>query len=97
MPDIAHPVALPSFLGSSSDADLKLVFVPGAGTALDEIKVAPGSIDVLIGPEGGFSDQETEDSVAAGFRPVSLGPRVLRSETAAAAALAVLQSRWGDL
>jgi len=50
----------------------------------------------LIGSEGGFSDIEFEDAQIAGFRPVSLGPRVLRTETAAIAAIAVLQSLWGD-
>jgi len=52
---------------------------------------------VLIGPEGGFSETEYEDATIAGFDAVSLGPRVLRTETAAVAALSVLQSRWGDL
>ena len=52
---------------------------------------------LLIGPEGGFSQDECEDAGAAGFKAVSLGPRILRTETAAAAALAVIQSMWGDL
>ena len=51
----------------------------------------------LIGPEGGFSATEYEDAAIAGFEAVALGPRVLRTETAAVAALSVLQSRWGDL
>jgi 16S rRNA (uracil1498-N3)-methyltransferase len=52
---------------------------------------------LLIGPEGGFSHDEYEDAAVAGFKSVSLGPRILRTETAAAAALAVIQSMWGDL
>jgi 16S rRNA (uracil1498-N3)-methyltransferase len=52
---------------------------------------------LLIGPEGGFSQTEYEDAAVAGFTAVSLGPRVLRTETAAVAALAVMQSQWGDL
>ena len=52
---------------------------------------------LLIGPEGGFSDSEYEDARVAGFTAVSLGPRILRTESAAVAALAVLQSLWGDL
>jgi len=51
----------------------------------------------LIGPEGGFRDNEYEDAEVAGFRPVAIGPRILRTETAAIAALAILQSLWGDL
>jgi 16S rRNA (uracil1498-N3)-methyltransferase len=52
---------------------------------------------LLIGPEGGFSDNEYDDAEVAGFLPVSLGPRVLRTETAALAAVAVAQTLWGDL
>jgi 16S rRNA (uracil1498-N3)-methyltransferase len=52
---------------------------------------------ILIGPEGGFSDTEYEDAEVAGFDAVSLGPRILRTESAAAAALAVMQANWGDL
>ena len=54
-------------------------------------------IAILIGPEGGFSQTEYEDAEVAGFTAVSLGPRILRTETAAAAALAVMQAAWGDL
>jgi len=51
---------------------------------------------LLAGPEGGFEPAERERIVAAGFVPVRLGPRVLRTETAAMAALAALQTLWGD-
>jgi 16S rRNA (uracil1498-N3)-methyltransferase len=58
----------------------------------------PGAaVDLLIGPEGGFDDEELALAGAAGFQPLRLGPRVLRTETAGTVALAVLQSRWGDL
>jgi 16S rRNA (uracil1498-N3)-methyltransferase len=52
---------------------------------------------LLIGPEGGLDDAELERAAAAGFAPVRLGPRVLRTETAGIVALAVLQATWGDL
>jgi 16S rRNA (uracil1498-N3)-methyltransferase len=52
---------------------------------------------LLIGPEGGFSDREYDDAKLAGFEAVALGPRILRTETAAVAAIAIAQSRWGDL
>jgi 16S rRNA (uracil1498-N3)-methyltransferase len=58
----------------------------------------PGdSILLLVGPEGGISAEETTLATAAGFKPVRLGPRILRTETAALAMLAGLQSLWGDL
>ncbi len=54
-------------------------------------------IDLLIGPEGGFTDSEVEDAYEKGFIGVSLGYRTLRSETAAIAAIAIIQSQWGDM
>jgi len=51
----------------------------------------------LIGPEGGLAPAEYQAAQASGFEPVRLGPRILRTETAPVAALAVLQALWGDL
>lgn len=55
------------------------------------------SLCLLIGPEGGFSDPEVQAAVDAGFASLQLGPRILRTETAPLAAIAVAQARWGDL
>jgi 16S rRNA (uracil1498-N3)-methyltransferase len=52
---------------------------------------------LLIGPAGGFEPAETDELRTAGFEAASLGPRILRAETAAVAAVAIAQSRWGDL
>ena len=57
---------------------------------------APASCALLVGPEGGFSAVEAQAAVAAGFIPVSLGKRILRTETAGMAVAAVLQNRYGD-
>ncbi len=57
----------------------------------------PNEIRILVGPEGGLEMDEVALLRGIGFLPVSLGPRTLRAETAAVAALAVLQHRWGDL
>jgi 16S rRNA (uracil1498-N3)-methyltransferase len=51
----------------------------------------------MIGPEGGFSREEVERAQTVGFLPVSLGPRILRTETAAIVASAIVQSYLGDL
>jgi len=51
----------------------------------------------IIGPEGGFAEEEVERAVSAGFEPVSLGRRILRAETAALAFVALIQYEWGDL
>ncbi len=58
---------------------------------------APASVALAIGPEGGLSETEISTARAAGFESLTLGPRILRTETAPLAALAILQSRWGDM
>jgi 16S rRNA (uracil1498-N3)-methyltransferase len=56
----------------------------------------PASCALLVGPEGGFSAAEAQAAAAAGFLAVSLGKRILRTETAGIAVAAVLQNRYGD-
>ncbi len=75
----------------------RLVLAPGAATRLREIDAPAGPIILLVGPESGLADRELEDATGAGLRPVSLGPRVLRTETAGLAAIAALQAMFGDL
>lgn len=58
---------------------------------------APQSVSLLIGPEGGLSDAEIDAARRAGFEPLTLGPRVLRTETAPVAALSIVQHLWGDM
>lgn len=68
-----------------------------AGPEGDAASLLPRSAVVAIGPEGGFAPQEAAGMVEAGFIPVSLGPRVVRTETAGVAALAILLYEFGDL
>ena len=58
---------------------------------------APQSVGIVVGPEGGLSPEEVEKAIAHGFTPVSLGRRILRTETAGLAVLAILQFHWGDM
>ncbi|MGB5337315.1 MAG: 16S rRNA (uracil(1498)-N(3))-methyltransferase [Woeseiaceae bacterium] len=98
LPLIDTPIPLKNWFGSkTARVDTELILKPGASKPLARIEPPRTKVCVLIGPEGGFSDGEFEDAAVAGFTPVSLGPRVLRTETAAVAALAVLQSLAGDL
>lgn len=98
LPLLDAPVPLANWFGDRpAGADVDLVLKPGADGPLTGIEAPRTGVTILIGPEGGFSDNEYENAAIAGFRAVSLGPRILRTETAAVAALAVLQSRWGDL
>ncbi len=97
-PLIDAPVALNTWFGMSArETDTDLILRPGAPTALTSVDAPSTKVCLLIGPEGGFSDQEYADARLAGFAAVSLGPRVLRTETAALATVAVAQSLWGDL
>ena len=68
-----------------------------SGTLEKACEGRPSSVYVLVGPEGGFSEQEALRAQQAGFRPVRLGPRVLRAETAAVAIVSLLQFLLGDL
>ncbi len=79
------------------DAGGGLVLAPGSAESLRSAKPSAGRLTLLIGPEGGLTDDEVARAGDAGFLPVSLGPRVLRTETAAVAALAAAQLLWGDL
>lgn len=57
----------------------------------------PATVALLIGPEGGLSETEIATAECAGFSALALGPRVLRTETAPLASIAILQARWGDM
>lgn len=97
LPQIDAPRALAEVLAEAAIPErARLLLAPGAGDALDGPSPA-GGVECLVGPEGGFSDAERAAAVDAGYRPVGLGPRILRTETAAIAVLALAQARWGDL
>ncbi|MGB5396993.1 MAG: 16S rRNA (uracil(1498)-N(3))-methyltransferase [Gammaproteobacteria bacterium] len=79
----------------ASPQQLKLVLDPTASTSLRSLQ-PDNTIALLIGPEGGLTESEIEQAKQAGFIGVSLGPRVLRTETAGIAAISALQVLWGD-
>jgi len=76
---------------------LRLFLDPHGSLSLRELPPPTGPVCLLSGPEGGFAEHERQSALAAGFMALRLGPRVLRTETAALAALAAIQSVWGDL
>jgi 16S rRNA (uracil1498-N3)-methyltransferase len=97
-PLIDVPVPLKNWFGEKTkDADIDLILRPCAQLSFASISAPAMKVCLLIGPEGGFSDNEYEDAEIAGCTAVSFGPRILRTETAAVAAIAVAQSLWGDL
>ncbi len=100
IPVIRYPVSLHEFLAQITPEDLALFFWEEAETTMDieRVKAPPGGrIIVITGPEGGFSKHEAEVAKTAGCRLLSLGPRILRAETAAITACVCAQLIWGDL
>lgn len=75
---------------------LKVFLDPHAEHSLHELSPINQQLTLLSGPEGGFSDAERQTALAAGFVPVRLGARILRTETAVLAALSAVQCLWGD-
>ncbi|SFU51048.1 16S rRNA (uracil(1498)-N(3))-methyltransferase [Halomonas korlensis] len=95
LPPVHPPLSLVRWLAGRDEA-LRLVLHPGAAGALDQHQ-SPASAALLIGPEGGLSADDFAAALAGGFSPLSLGPRILRTETAPVVALSLLQYRFGDL
>lgn len=94
VPILHGPLPIESWI-KTVNATLKLVLHPGGDNAALPTQCAQAAL--LVGPEGGLTEQEVDAALAKGFARFSLGPRVLRTETAPAAALSLLQSRYGDL
>ena len=96
VPMVAPIEKLENWLSRPAPADtLRLMLAPDAEAALGDL--APvRRVQMLIGAEGGLDPQEVLAAQQAGFRAVRMGPRVLRTETAALAALAAMQALWGD-
>ncbi|HJV65330.1 MAG TPA: 16S rRNA (uracil(1498)-N(3))-methyltransferase [Geomonas sp.] len=69
----------------------------GLRAVLESHSQAPESVAIVVGPEGGLSAREVERAIQSGFTPVTLGRRILRTETAGLAILSILQFYWGDL
>jgi 16S rRNA (uracil1498-N3)-methyltransferase len=97
IPDIAAPLELHDFLRGIDSGATRLLLSPTGTQRVDDLQAPEGGMVVLIGPEGGLAESEQRAAIAAGFIAVRLGPRVLRTETAAVTALTVLQHRFGDL
>jgi 16S rRNA (uracil1498-N3)-methyltransferase len=98
---VVDPIcSLPQALALTAQVELKLVFWEGArAVPLRSLVPEPPPADVamLVGPEGGFSAGEVETVTAAGFHAVGLGPRILRADTAAVAAAAIIAYTLGEV
>lgn len=97
VPEVGEIASLTDFLARAGLAGtLRLVLSPGGGNKIASLKPPAQGVVLLVGPEGGWSDSELAAIRACGWNALTLGPRVLRTETAGLAALAALQACGGD-
>ncbi|MGH8153431.1 MAG: 16S rRNA (uracil(1498)-N(3))-methyltransferase [Rhodanobacteraceae bacterium] len=99
LPKIAVPLALEAFLAADTAPTpaARWVLQPGQPGGLRSLGALPPAMTIAVGPEGGFDDGDLSRLRAADYRELTLGPRILRTETAGIAALAALQAVYGDL
>ena len=102
LPEISKIMSFEEVVQYGQTCDLKIVFYENESAALHSLisssrQPAPKKILLILGPEGGFSDQEIEKVKAAGFVVAGLGPRILRAETATMAACTLIQYLFGDM
>jgi 16S rRNA (uracil1498-N3)-methyltransferase len=95
IPQINPPVSMAEWIGQREET-ARFICHPGLPSKLDDSQTLT-SIALLVGAEGGFTDEEVTHAMDHEFKPLLLGPRILRTETAAVAALSKLQVCWGDL
>lgn len=96
VPQVLNVVPLISWLGQAANSDTKFILSPHTEIALSSLQKPAGNIYLLAGPEGGFTLDEEAAAKHSGFVAIRLGKRILRTETAALAALAAMQVKWGD-
>lgn len=97
IPTVNYPLSLSLFLQQQQQGQINFVLDPTSSKHWRDYQRPAGPISLLVGPEGGFSEPEIEQIVAAPSLPLNLGPRILRTETAAIAGISILQALWGDL
>src|SRR5690606_138835 len=98
VPAVEPPQPLQSALDALPPGTARFLLDPGAGASIATVVADGGDACILaVGPEGGWSPRDRGQLQAAGFTGLRLGPRILRTETAGIAAIAALQSRFGDL
>jgi 16S rRNA (uracil1498-N3)-methyltransferase len=97
LPQIHAPLDIMAWLQQMKELpDAKLILLPEGTASLHAQAKPQGGVVLLIGAEGGFTGAESDSAIRCGFAPIRLGARVLRTETAAVAGLAALQTLWGD-
>lgn len=96
VPTVQALLPFSSWIAGAPRAATRWLLWPEADRSLRELPKPPAPVELLVGPEGGLTESEAQAARAAGFLAVRIGPRVLRTETAAPALLAAVQALWGD-
>ncbi|MGH8119558.1 MAG: 16S rRNA (uracil(1498)-N(3))-methyltransferase [Gammaproteobacteria bacterium] len=96
IPQLSATMHLAEWVGMDEN-DVKLILHPRNGVRLASLHSTDTSLTLLVGPEGGFSDEEVAAADRHGYRAVTLGPRILRAESAALVAISACQTLWGDV
>lgn len=96
VPTLHPPVSLNEWLSQSTN-QVRITLHPRATKSIKHLTISSGGVRLLIGPEGGLTDNEIYNTEQAGFDTVQMGPRVLRTETAAISAISAIQAIHGDL
>jgi 16S rRNA (uracil1498-N3)-methyltransferase len=97
LPALHNPVDIRKNFSSLPDYELKITLSPFAKNNLKQLSAPAKEVMIMVGPEGGLSEQEIKTAIEHNFTAVRMGPRILRTETAALTALSTIQVLWGDL
>ncbi len=100
IPEVLEPAGYTQALEMGAESDAKFIFWEGAESSLKDMADIPEELTdvfLMLGPEGGFTTDEARQAAAHGFYPVFIGPRILRAETAAITACALVQYLFGDM
>jgi 16S rRNA (uracil1498-N3)-methyltransferase len=96
LPALARPQRIDRWLSALDFSGLRLAMIPGGEMTVRDLPAMEAGVIVVVGPEGGLSEQDVVMLRQADFFGLKLGPRILRTETAGVAAVAALQAVWGD-
>ncbi len=96
LPGLQSPAPLPDWIAGDTGDSLRLMLQPDSPRVLTDLEQPGGTVTLLVGPEGGMNANERALAAGAGYIGLRLGARILRTETAALAALSGIQTLWGD-
>jgi 16S rRNA (uracil1498-N3)-methyltransferase len=98
IPEVLPVMALRDWLGqgAADQSAFRMLLAPDVNLSLKGLPRPRAGVTLVAGPEGGLTAEERRDAERAGFVAVAIGPRILRTETAALAAVAAMQLLWGD-